>query len=43
MDGHLTREEFEKALDMAINGCYKISELQKKALIDKYQKLTEVD
>jgi exosome complex component RRP41 len=43
MDGHLTREEFDKALGMAIDGCYKISEMQKKALTEKYQKLTEVE
>jgi len=43
MDGHLTREEFDKALGMAIDGCYKISEMQKKALVEKYQKLTEVE
>ncbi len=36
MDGHLTYEEFERALDLAIGGCLKVSELQKKALMDKY-------
>ncbi len=35
-DGHLTSEEFEKALDLAINGCKKISEEQKKAIIGRY-------
>jgi exosome complex component RRP41 len=36
MDGHLTEEEFERALDLAINGCYRISELQKEALLKRY-------
>jgi exosome complex component RRP41 len=35
-DGHLTSEEFEKALDLAINGCKKISEEQKKAILSRY-------
>jgi exosome complex component RRP41 len=43
MDGHLTLEEFDKALDLAIKGCMVISEIQKKALIDKYQKDLEVN
>jgi exosome complex component RRP41 len=42
MDGHLTLEEFDKALDLAIKGCYTVSELQKKVLIEKYQKIAEV-
>jgi exosome complex component RRP41 len=37
MDGHLTVEEFNMALDLAIKGCHKVSEMQKKALLDKYQ------
>jgi len=37
MDGHLTQNEFDQALDMAIKGCQTISEIQKKALIEKYQ------
>lgn len=36
MDGHLTEEEFGNALDMAVDGCKKIHELQKQALIEKY-------
>jgi exosome complex component RRP41 len=36
MDGHLTEEEFSRAMDMAVEGCKKIRELQKQALIDKY-------
>jgi len=35
MDGHLTVPEFEKALDMAIKGCRTVSEIQKKAIMDK--------
>jgi exosome complex component RRP41 len=41
MDGHLTVEEFNKALDLAIKGCHKVSEMQKKALLDKYQSVLE--
>jgi len=37
MDGHLTLEEFDKALDLAIKGCYTISDIQKKAIMEKYQ------
>ena len=36
MDGHLTEEEFQKALDLAIGGCMKISEEQKKAIKNRY-------
>ena len=44
MDGHLTQKEFDQALDMAINGCKIVSDIQKKAIIDKYQPLAqEVD
>jgi len=38
MDGHLTQKEFDTALDLAIKGCKTISELQKKAILEKYQK-----
>ena len=38
MDGHLTQKEFDKALNLAIKGCKIISELQKKAILKKYQK-----
>ena len=41
MDGHLTQTEFEPALDMAINGCKIVSDIQKKSLIDKYQPLVQ--
>ncbi len=40
MDGHLTQEEFDKALDLAIKGCHIISDLQKKAILEKYQSET---
>jgi exosome complex component RRP41 len=39
MDGQLTREEFAKALDMAIQACKKLYDLQKETLRQKY--LTE--
>ena len=42
MDGHLTLDEFNQALDLAIKGCYTISEMQKKAIMEKYQKVEEV-
>jgi exosome complex component RRP41 len=35
-DGNLTSEEFEKALNLAIGGCMKLSEEQKKAIIKRY-------
>lgn len=35
-DGHLTSEEFEKALNMAIDGCMKLSKAQKEAIINRY-------
>ena len=41
MDGHLTLEEFDKALDMAIKGCHIVSDLQKKAIMEKYQSVSE--
>lgn len=36
MDGHLTQDEFNTALDLAIKGCHDISKIQKDALINKY-------
>jgi len=41
MDGHLTVDEFNKALDLAIKGCHIISKIQKKALLEKYQSKME--
>jgi exosome complex component RRP41 len=43
MDGHMTLDEFNNALDKAIKGCHTISELQKKALLAKYQSALEVE
>ena len=37
MDGHLTFEEFEHALDLAVKGCHVVSKLQKEALIKRYK------
>jgi exosome complex component RRP41 len=37
MDGHLTFDEFEKALELAKHGCAIISEMQREALIQKFQ------
>jgi len=37
MDGHLTQEEFDKAFDLALKGCHTISEIQKNAILEKYQ------
>jgi exosome complex component RRP41 len=41
MDGILSTEEFEKALNMAIDGCKKIYEMQKEALKTKYMVVKE--
>ncbi len=38
MDGHLTNDEFNQALDLAIKGCKDVSEIQKKAIMQKYEK-----
>jgi exosome complex component RRP41 len=37
MDGHLTVDEFNQAFDLAVKGCHTVSEIQKKAVIHKYQ------
>ena len=37
MDGNLTIEEFNTAIEMALGGCKKLYELQKQALKSKYQ------
>jgi exosome complex component RRP41 len=42
MDGILTAEEFEKAMNMAIEGCKKIYEMQREALKTKYMLVKEV-
>ncbi|MCL2333540.1 MAG: exosome complex exonuclease Rrp41, partial [Candidatus Methanoplasma sp.] len=36
MDGNMTREEFDKALDMAFGACHDLYEIQKAALKTKY-------
>jgi exosome complex component RRP41 len=36
MDGHLTSEEFEEALQLAYDGCYFINKLQQQTLYNKY-------
>ena len=41
MDGHLTVEEFDKALELAIKGCHIVSDIQKKAIMEKYQSVSE--
>ncbi len=35
-DGDLSQEEFEKAIDLAMEGCRKVNEIQKEALMKKY-------
>ncbi|NOZ82039.1 MAG: exosome complex exonuclease Rrp41 [Candidatus Micrarchaeota archaeon] len=41
IDGILTKEEFEKALDLARKGCKKVYEAQKAALKEKYIEVDE--
>ncbi|MGQ9551178.1 MAG: exosome complex exonuclease Rrp41 [Candidatus Bathycorpusculaceae bacterium] len=43
MDGILTLEEFEKAVDLAIGGCRKIYAMQKEVLKNKYLNIREVE
>ncbi|MGQ9506968.1 MAG: exosome complex exonuclease Rrp41 [Candidatus Bathycorpusculaceae bacterium] len=43
MDGILTLEEFEKAVNLALEGCKKIYALQKEALKSKYVSVKEVE
>ena len=43
MDGILTLEEFEKAVNLAMEGCKKIYALQKEALKTKYMAVKEVE
>jgi exosome complex component RRP41 len=43
MDGILTSEEFEKALNLALEGCRKIYAMQKEALKAKYVSVKEVE
>jgi exosome complex component RRP41 len=41
MDGILSLEEFEQAVNMALNGCRQIYKLQKEALKAKYVPMKE--
>jgi len=43
MDGILTLEEFEKAVNLAMEGCKKIYALQKETLKTKYINAKEVE
>jgi exosome complex component RRP41 len=37
MDGDLSADEFDEAIDKAYEACYDIHDLQKQALIDRYE------
>jgi exosome complex component RRP41 len=37
MDGNFTRKEFEQAFNMAMKGCLDVYEIQKQALLKKYE------
>jgi len=41
MDGMLTMEEFEQAVNIALDGCEQIYKLQKDALKKKFVRVTE--
>lgn len=41
MDGHLTLDEFDEALELAMKGCHIVSEIQKKAIMKKYENIKE--
>jgi exosome complex component RRP41 len=43
MDGILTFEEFEKAVNLALEGCREIYTMQKEALKAKYESVKEVE
>lgn len=43
MDGHLTKDEFREAFELAKNGCKAIYELQRAALMERYASQTEGD
>ncbi|MDD2666225.1 MAG: exosome complex exonuclease Rrp41 [Methanocellales archaeon] len=42
MDGHLTKEEFTRAIELAKKGCKEIYEVQRSALISKYEGVNNV-
>lgn len=41
MDGHLTGDEFDEAMDLAIDACDEIYEIQREALSTKYETIAE--
>ncbi|HEV8360646.1 MAG TPA: exosome complex exonuclease Rrp41 [Candidatus Thermoplasmatota archaeon] len=41
MDGHMTDDEFDLALNYAIEACKQIHEMQKQALLDQYREAAE--
>jgi len=41
MDGHLTLDEFDQALELAMKGCHIVSDIQKKAIMKKYENTKE--
>lgn len=41
MDGNLSSEEFDQALDLAVKGCKEVYEMQREALKEKYAKEEE--
>ncbi len=43
MDGQLSRQEFDEAFSLAFKGCMQIYEKQKKALKDKFEKMTATE
>jgi exosome complex component RRP41 len=36
MDGNMTREEFDKAISMAVGACHELYDIQKDALKKRY-------
>lgn len=43
MDGRMTRDEVKEAIDMAIKGCHEIHQLQREALLKKYENMFSVE
>ena len=41
MDGNMTREEFDQAIDLAVNACHEVYDIQKDALKRRYSKNTQ--
>jgi exosome complex component RRP41 len=42
MDGSLTPDEFRQAVELAMKGARDIHELQREALVKKYNQMTEL-